>query len=121
MEIRGSHGGYVLFTPLFVDLPGARVPMLSGSCSIAAHRFAGATEPDEPVVRIELARLRRFVDEVRVLERDRRGVATLVGPYLELSLSVYDRAGHVLLAAALSDILPEGKYHVALAFEVDPT
>ncbi len=121
MEIRGSRGGFVLFTPLFVDLPDAPVPLLYGSCSVAAQRFAGATEPDEPIVRIELARLRSFVDEVRVLERDRRGVATLLGPYLELALSVYDRAGHVRLAAALSDSLPTGRHHDALAFEGDPT
>ncbi len=55
------------------------------------------------MVRIEMAQLRRFVEELRALERDRRGEAALACPDLRLSFHIYDRAGHVRLAAALTD------------------
>lgn len=123
LEIRGSDNkSFVLLTPLFGrGQPGAAESTLDCSCAMAAHRFAGATEPDEPMVRIELVHLRRFVEAVRVLERDRRGEATLAEPQLRLTVSVYDRAGHVRLSAALTDHQVDGEHHVALSFEVDPT
>ncbi len=121
MEIRGSRDGYVRLIPLFVDLADAPVPMLCCSCAMAAHRFAGATEPDEPIVRIEMAQLRRFIEELGVLERNRRGEATLACPQLRLSFRIYDRAGHVRLAAELTDYQLDGDHHVALCFELDPT
>lgn len=65
--------------------------------------------------------LRRFVDEMRTLERDRRGKAQLIGTELHLSFTVVDHAGHVHLDAALSQIQAAGEFHVAAAFAVDPT
>jgi hypothetical protein len=80
MEIHGSRGGYVTLTPLFIDLPDAPTRHLYGSCAMAAHRFAGATEPGEPLVQLEMAQLHRFVEELRALERDRRGEAGVPPP-----------------------------------------
>jgi hypothetical protein len=121
MEIRGSRGGYVEPTPLFIDLPDAPSRQLYGSCAMAARRFAGATEPGEPVVQLEMAQLHRFVEELRTLERDRRGGATLACPQLRLSFHIYDRAGHVRLAAGPTDYQMDGDHHVALSFELGPT
>ena len=121
MEIHGSRGGYVTLTPLFIDLPDAPTRQLYGSCAMAAHRFAGATEPGEPLVQLEMAHLHRFVEELRTLERDRRGAATLACSHLRLSFQIYDRMGHVRLAAGLTDRQTDGDHHVALSFELDPT
>src|SRR5689334_13167368 len=101
-EIRERGNGYVVLRPLFVSLPDAPARVLSCSCAMAAHRFAGATEPDEPIVRLEMMRLLRFVEALRTLERDRRGAATLADRQWRLSFRIYDRAGHVRLAAGLT-------------------
>jgi hypothetical protein len=51
------------------------------------------------------------------LERDRRGEATLTSVQLTLSISVVDRAGHVSVAADLSDY----QRRVSIGFGLDPT
>jgi hypothetical protein len=117
VEIRASWGEYVVITPLFADLPDAPQAMLWCSCAVAADRFAGATETDEPIVQIELAKLRQFVEDLRTLERDRRGEATLTSVLLTLTVRVYDRAGHVSVAADLSDY----RCRVSIGFGLDPT
>jgi hypothetical protein len=48
-------------------------------------------------------------------------VARLACPHLQLSFQIYDRAGHVRLAAGLTDYQMDGDHHVALSFELDPT
>lgn len=121
LEIRGMTGGHVVLAPLFGGVTQGADPTLYASCEMAAHRFAGATESDEPMVRIPALTLRRFVDELRALERDRRGTAALVSDQLRLQFRVIDRAGHIRLAAELTDFQPDGEHRVALAFQVDPT
>lgn len=122
MEICGRPDEYVRLTPLFGSSGStATTPTIACSCEMVSHRFAGATEPDEPMVEIEVAELRRFVDELRRLERDRSGTATLASRQIRLSFQVYNRAGHVRLAAELTDHQPDGDHHVALSFKLDPT
>ncbi len=119
MEIRGTHDEFVLLNPIFVFNDSQ--PTLGCSCAMASHRFAGATFPGDPTVRIEKEALIRFVDEFRVLERDRRGETILECPQLRLALFVYDRAGHVGLRAALTEYQSGGIHQVTIEFEVDPT
>lgn len=121
MEIRGTHNEFVLLTPLFVSLSDDPPPTLDCSCSVSSHRFAGATAPDEPMVGIEREALRHFVEEFRVLERDRRGEAILECSALRLAFSVSDRAGHVHLSAALTELQAGGRHQVIIAFMIDPT
>lgn len=121
MEIRGTHDEFVVLTPILGSFPDDPLPTLDCSCAIASHRFAGATFPGDPIVRIEREVLARFVDEFRVLERDRRGEAILECPQLRLALFVYDRAGHVGLRAALTEYQSGGIHQVTIEFEVDPT
>jgi hypothetical protein len=124
MDIRGSRDGYVVLTPHFHGTTTEPSATLDCSCEMAAHRFAGATEPDEPIVRIAMPALHRFVEDLRVLECDRRGTATLTtlpGSMLRPLFEIFDRAGHVSLAAELTDLRPEGEHRVSLAFEVYPT
>ena len=123
MEIRGIDGGHIRIEPLFGGIVrgGGATPTLYASCDMVHGRFAGATWPDEPMVRIEAANLNRFVDELRTVERDRRGTATLAGRDLYLLFEVFDRAGHVRVAAELTDRQLEVDHRVALAFEVDPS
>ena len=91
------------------------------SCEVAAHRFSGATEPDEPVVRIPLESMRLFVEDLRVMERNRRGEAGLTCPELRLKLSVVDSAGHVQMSATLSEFQLEGMHQVTVGFPVYAT
>lgn len=127
MEIRGIHNGHVTLTPLFRDEENRPMPAIYLSCEMAANDFSGATEPDEPMVAIEVASLRQFVADMRVLERDRHGTAMLTcmsRRELTLSVHIYDRAGHALLTAELGQWKSVGGGHwhsVALAFEIDPT
>lgn len=123
MEIRGINGGHIRIDPLFGGIVrGDRMPpTLYASCEMVHNRFAGATWPDEPMVRIDAEDLGHFVDELRALERDRHGTATLVGRDLHLMFEVIDRARHVRVAAELTDRQPEGEHQVALAFEADPS
>ena len=65
--------------------------------------------------------LQRSVNEMRTLEHDRRGKATLESSQLRLTFAVYDRPGHVRLTAALRDVQPEGDHCVEIVFEVYPT
>ena len=124
MEIRASWGEYVAITPIYV--PYLPRTSLYCSCAMAAGRFAGATEPDEPIVQIERSTLRQFLDDLRTLERDRRGEARLTSAQLTLSVRVFDRAGHVSITAELTDYHRYGdrvsiKDHVSIIFELDPT
>jgi hypothetical protein len=124
MEIRGSRDGYVVLTPHFRGVTTGPEHTVYCSCEMAAHRFAGATEPGEPMVRSAMPALHRFVEDLRVLERDRRGTATLTtlpGSMLRPSFEIFDRAGHVSLAAELTNLQTYGEHRVSLAFEVDPT
>lgn len=120
MEIRGTHDEFVRLIPLFVSLPKDASATLDCSCAMASHRFAGATAPDEPVVRIGQESLQRFVDAVHVLERNRRGEAILTCSELQLLLSVSGRADHIRLRAALTEHQSGGIHQVAIEFGVDP-
>jgi len=123
IEIRGSHEGHVTLNPFWLD--GDRwhtgVSAVDCTCEMAAHRFAGSTYPDDPGLSIRLDELQRFVNEMRTLEHDRRGKATLESSQLRLTFAVYDRPGHVRLTAALRDVQPEGDHCVEIVFEVYPT
>ena len=121
MEIRGAHNEFVLLTPLFGNLSNDPSSTLYCSCAMASHRFAGATYPDEPAVRIGREVLRRFVDDFRALERDRRGEAILECRELRLAIAVADRAGHVSLRATLTEHQSGGIHQVTIAFQVDPS
>ena len=121
MKICGMKSEYVRVTPLFVYMTKDPPPTLECSCAMESHRFAGATYPDEPAVRIGREVLRRFVDDFRALERDRRGEAILECRELRLAFWVTDQAGHVHLQAALTEHQSGGIHQVKVAFEVDPT
>ena len=121
MEIRGYGDEFVQLIPRFVSLPKDSSSTIECSCAMASHRFAGATYPDEPVVCIGREALTRFVDDVRVLERDRCGEAILECRELRLTLWVTDRAGHVHLQATLTEHQSGGIHQVTIAFEVDPS
>jgi|SRR5690348_5407434 hypothetical protein len=114
IEIRGSHEGYVTLNPFWLD--GDRwqrgVSAVDCSCEMAAHRFTGSTYPDDPCLSIRLDELQRFVNEMRTLEHDRGGKATLESSQLRLIFKMYDRPGHVRLTAALRDPQPEGDHYV---------
>ncbi len=123
MEIRGSHEGHVTLNPFWLD--GDRwhtgVSAVDCSCEMAAHRFAGSTYPDDPGLSIRLDELQRFVSEMRTLERDRRGKATLESSQLRLIFEVYDRSGHVRLTAGRRDRQMEDDHCVETVFEVYST
>jgi hypothetical protein len=121
MEIRGYEDEFVELIIRFVSLPKDSSSTIECSCAMASHRFAGATYPDDPVVRIGREALTRFVDDFRLLERDRSGEAILECRELRLAFWVTDRAGHVHLQAALTEHQSGGIHQVAIAFAVDPT
>ena len=123
IEIRGDGEEYVVLTPFWLDSDRWNTGVLSVDCSceMAAHRFAGSTYPDDPGLSIRLDELQRFIEELRTLERDRRGKAALDSSQLHLIFEVYDRPGHVRLTAALRDVQPEGDHYVEIVFEVYPT
>jgi hypothetical protein len=70
---------------------------------------------------IRLDELQRFVNEMRTLEYDRGGKATLESSQLHLIFEVHDWPGHVRLTAALRDRQMEGDHCVEIVFEVYPT
>jgi len=121
MEIRGTDDEFVVLTPILGSFPDDPLQVLDCSCAMGSHRFAGATFPGDPTIRIEKEALIRFVDEVRVLERERHGEAAFECPQLQLVIYVADRAGHIDLRAMLIDIQSEGIHQVAIEFGVDPT
>jgi hypothetical protein len=121
MEIRGTHDEFVVLTPILGSFPDDPLPILDCGCAMASHRFAGATFPGDPTIRIEKEALIRFVDEVRVLERERHGEAVFECPQLRLVIYVADRAGHIGLRAMLTDIQSGGIHQVTIEFAVDPT
>lgn len=121
MEIHGTHDEFVVLTLILGSFPDDPLPTIECSCAMASHRFAGATYPEDPVVRIGRDTLTHFVDDFRALERDRRGEATLECHELRLVFWVTDRAGHVHLQATLTEHQSGGIHQVAIAFAVDPT
>ncbi len=126
MVIRGNYSEYISLTPLFSAFAAGEnsSPAIYLSGEIDSHGFRGATEPDEPMISIPVAALRQFVEDLRVLEQDRRGKATLMGRNpreFSLSIRIHDRAGHTLLAAELGVWMGGYPHSVAVAFEIDPT
>jgi hypothetical protein len=124
MEIRASSDDYLVFTPLFSE--AGPMPAVYVRVVLAGNDFAGGKEQ----LALEHAELERFLVDLERLERDRRGAATLtsMSPHeFALTLSITDRAGHVLLTGELKrhvyvDVNTTPlEHHVALGFAVDPT
>jgi hypothetical protein len=95
-------------------------PIEAGEGEFDVRASVGDFSGRNPHVWIDAGVLRQFVDDLRVVERDRRGKAHLeaMSPNeFELTISVVDSAGHAAVSGSIGRIVYVGREHRTLVFK----
>ena len=100
------------------------MPAVFVRVAIAGHGFTGSN----PEVAFERAELARFIANLEIVERDRRGTANLTSMSpneFSLTIAIIDRLGHVLLTCELMRYVyatdSTSPHRVAVSFALDQT